>query len=108
MRGAIFWEEWHTNEPLTISRTDYQKLILDYLNDIIPLADPTNGTIQKSCDICFANWIGNDDWDQLLAKIKSHMNSITDNQVKAFYQKFTDWLETQLDWADIIAVEGNL
>jgi len=103
----ITWEEWNVAEPLVIFATDYD-MLLPYFKEVFPLKDPTNGETQKSFDLCCHNWIGRDDWRHIIEHIKSDIVSKENGDEKRFFNQFVDWIESQLSWADIIMVEGNL
>jgi len=107
----ITWDEWHDKKPLTIFLTDYKQLLLEYIHEIYPVKNPKNGEIMNSFDECFDNWIGKDDWKKIIGKIKeklSRNNNRPSKIEKEFYENFIEWIEKELEWADIIVVEGNL
>ncbi len=104
------WEECHSAKPLIIFREDYTKLLLHYLTEIHPTTDPTNNQIIQQFDECFDNWIGKNDWLKIIARINQDIQQ-TDNRLtkleKEFYENMIEWLENNLEWADLIMVEGN-
>src|SRR5215470_3492380 len=105
------WEEWHDKKPLTIYFTDYRKLLLEYISEIYPIKDITNNEIIQSFDECFDNWIGKNDWNKIIEKIKTKINENNKRILKIeneFYKNFIEWIENELEWADIIVAEGNL
>jgi len=105
----ITWEEWHSKRPLTIFATDYDKL-LEFICAIYPIKDPTNNEIAQTFDVCFGNWIGKEDWKKIIEKIKAVLkrnNNRPPKLEKEFYENFIEWVEKELEWADIIVVEGN-
>ncbi|MDR1316562.1 MAG: hypothetical protein LBK13_06780 [Spirochaetales bacterium] len=107
----ITWEEWHGKKPLTVFFTDYRQLLLEYICGIYPIKNITNNKIIDNFDECFDNWIGKDDWKKIMEKIKLKINR-TNNRPqkmeKEFYENFIEWIEKELEWADIIVVDGNL
>ncbi len=107
----ISWEEWHRKKPLTIFSEDYQKLLIDFLKELYPTKDPTNNEVVESFDVCFDNWIGKSDWLKIIKNITQRINKNNNRPTKLekeFYENFIEWVEKELEWADIIVVEGNL
>ena len=107
----ITWEQWHVKIPLYIYRTDYEKLLLDYVTGIFPLTDPTNNEIAETFYPCFDTWIGKDDWNRMLKAMKAGLkrnNNRPSKQEKEFYNNFIEWVERELEWADIIVLDSNL
>lgn len=102
----IRWEEWHPENYLRIYLSDYNKL-LPYFNNVFPLFDPVSGEEQSSFDVCWDNWIGIDDWKVIIKLIKRDMLSIESKDELLFFNTFVQWIENQIQWADIIVVEGN-
>ena len=103
------WEHWHScEESLMVYATDYENLLLRYLKAVFPVIDPTSGEIQESIDLCSYNFIGKDVWETIIENIKNDLRTILDCNEENFYKEFTDWVEQQLTWADIIVVDGNL
>ena len=106
----ITWEEWHSKNPLTVYSTDYSELLLEYICKIYPVKDPTNNEVVEYFDVCFDNWIGKEDWKKIIAEIKVKINRNNNPPAKIekeFYENFIEWIEKELQWADIIVVEGN-
>ena len=101
------WEKWHMAEPLVVYATDYCMLLL-YLRNIFPAIDPTNGKKQDAFDLCFHNFIGIEDWERVVRHIKNDAPSNESEKEKQFFSQFVGWIESQLFWADMIVVEGNL
>jgi predicted HAD superfamily phosphohydrolase len=107
----ISLEELYTQIPLTVFVTDYVELLLEYITGIYPIKDITNDEIVQSFEECFDNWIGKDDWKKIIEKIKVKLNRNNNRpskMEKEFYENFIEWIEKELDWADIIVVKGNL
>lgn len=107
----IRWEEWHSKNQLTVYFTDYRQLLIEYICEIYPIKEPRNNEIIQSFDECFDNWIGKDDWKKILERIKKKVNENNNRPSKIekeFYENFMEWIEKELEWADIIIVEGNL
>jgi hypothetical protein len=106
----ISWEEWHRKIPLTVYSTDYCKLLLEYICSVYPVKDPTNDEVIESFDVCFDNWIGKEDWKKIIVGIKVKINRNNNRPSKTekeFYENFIEWIEKELEWADMIVVEGN-
>lgn len=105
--AAITWEECHSAEPLIVFHTDYTSLLIDHFRIIYPTTDPTDGRLVEAFDECFDNWIGKEDWLKIMAQIKQKAHRFTELE-RAFYANVMEWLEKELEWADLILVEGNL
>ena len=107
----ITWEQWHTKIPLRIFGTDCDKLLQEYVTGIYPLKDPTDNKIIEVFDPCFDNWIGKEDWNKIINKIKDKLQRNNNRPSKSeneFYNNFLEWIEKELEWADIIVVDSNL
>ena len=107
----ITWEKRHEKKELTIFLTDYSQLLLEYICGIYPIKDPTNNETLESFDECFDNWIGKNDWERIIEKIKTKINENNnrpEKMEKEFYENFIEWIEKELEWSDIIVVDGNL
>lgn len=101
------WEDWHKSEPLTVFKSDYQQLLIDYFTDLFPVVDPTTGENQEYFDVCFDHWIGKNDWIRLIEKMKKGIDSLEGKAEIDFYIQFIKWIEKRLEWAEIIVVDGN-
>ena len=96
---------------LIVFRTDYEKLLWDYVTGIYPITDPRTNEIEQSFDPCFDNWIGKEDWNKIIEKIKALLNRNHNRPPrleKEFYYNFIEWIERELQWADIIVIDSNL
>ncbi|MCL2014712.1 MAG: hypothetical protein FWG68_00515 [Defluviitaleaceae bacterium] len=101
---------------LAIFATDYEKLLLDYVEEIYPLRPPyppnsANEQIQMCFDETGENWIGKGDWGKIIAKIREKLrrnNNRPSKLEREFYNNFLEWVERELEWADIIVVDSNL
>lgn len=102
------WEDWnYCANPLVVYSTDYNKLLLPYLNIVFPLVEPITGDIQDCFDVCFDNWIVKENWMKIIDAINRDIDSFPKNE-RIFYSKFCDWILSELKNVDIIVVEGNL
>ena len=93
---------------LTVYWGDYQPLLLKFLKGVYPTTDPTDNEIVECFDECFMNWIGKEDWQRIIERIKGSINTKTPKNELEFYLNFTEWIETNLETNDLIMVEGNL
>ena len=100
-------EEWHSNNYLRVYASDYERL-LPYFKKVFPLINPTNGEVQDFFDECWENWISVGDWEKIIAFMKNDISSIKNNDEILFFNQFISWIEKQIEWADIIVIEGNL
>ena len=107
----ITWEQWHVKIPLYIFVSDYEKLLWEHVTKIYPLKEPINGEIIEAFDPCFDNWIGKDDWNKIIKVIKDKLIKVNNHLPrleKEFYKNFLEWIERELEWADIIVIDSNL
>ena len=101
------WEEWHCYaSPLRIYKQDYEPL-LRYFNQIYPIKDAFDGTLEPVFDVCFYNWIGKSDWFRIMDEIERDLNHVN-NDKKGFLTDFLAWVKKSLEHTSIIVVEGNL
>jgi len=104
-------EQWHAKTPLYIFYADYEKLLKEYVTGIYPIINPTNNTVVEAFDPCFNNWIGKDDWKKIINEIKNKLqrnNNRPSKLEREFYNNFLEWIEKELEWADIIVIDSNL
>lgn len=107
----ITWDEWHSKRSLTVYLTDYNQLLLEYIRGIYPIKNPTNNEMIQEFDECYDNWIGKDDWEKIIEKMKLNMKRNNNRPKKIeieFYENFIEWIEKELECSDIIIVKGNL
>jgi len=101
------WEEWHCYAaPLRIYRQDYA-LLLKYFNSIYPTRDAFDGTEETSFDVCFGNWIGRDDWLNIISAIEQDLEGFPEDK-RTFFTGFLEWVREALSHSPILVVEGNL
>lgn len=101
------WEEWHCySVPLRIYKQDYE-LLVDYFNKVYPIKDAFDGTLEHVFDVCFDNWIDENDWLRIILEIEQDLNCVF-NEKRAFFIGFLEWLKEALKHTSIIVVEGNL
>ncbi len=104
----ISFDYIYKQDCLTVYETDYNKLLLPFINEIFPLIDPTNNEMQENFDVCFDNWIDKDSFYNMIDDIKNEIKKITSKNEIEFYIKFIEWFETKSKSFDLIMVEGNL
>ncbi|MBC1569940.1 hypothetical protein HCJ20_13575 [Listeria sp. FSL L7-1425] len=101
-----FYEETNT-EFLRIHQTDYTKLLVPYLKQLFPLIDPITLELQPELDVCFDNLLSKKDWQKLLDILTFEVLPNAVNKEIPFYESFIFWNKEQLDYYDMIMVEGN-
>jgi hypothetical protein len=100
----IQWEDWNYTEYLFIPKTDYMKLLKDYIEKIFPINDPENNEIEEYFDVSSITWIGKKDWERLIKIIEEHKS--TNTKEIEFYNKFINWIKEQLMSVEVIVVDG--
>lgn len=103
--GTSYDEAYSFLEPLKIYQTDYDRLIIPYLQRIFPIKDPTNQSIQDEFDYFFDNWIAKEDFFRFIALLEER-EPVTPAESQ-FYSIFIGWVQKELSWAEMIMVEGN-
>ncbi len=102
------WEDWHCHLiPLAVGFRDYELLLKEHFAGLYPTRDPIDGTPEATFDPCSPNWLGAEDWQKLIAAVKSELGTVSKKR-RRFYDTFLRWLEAALEHTDIIVVEGNL
>ena len=102
------WEDWNCyHSILSIGWPDCQLLLIPILEQIFPVMDPTNGDEQEEFDSCFSNWIGKADWERWILLVRENLTNLTSEEAE-FLRSILGWLETALNYTDVIVVESNL
>lgn len=102
------WEDWNCYaNPLLVYDTDYNRFLMPYFEQLFPVIDPIDQSIQDRMDVCFGNWIGKQDWIRFMDYIKRDMNTLSQD-IRKFYQELINWIVTALNETEVIVVEGNL
>ena len=86
-------------------------MLKEYVIKIYPIRDPTDNKVVETFDPCFDNWIGKEDWNKIINGIKNKLqgnNKQPPNLEREFYNNFLEWIEKELEWADIIVIDSNL
>lgn len=81
--------------------------LIPILEQIFPVMDPTNGDVQEEFDSCFSNWIGKADWERWILLVRENLTNLTSEEAE-FLRSILGWLETALNYTDVIVVESNL
>ena len=102
------WEDWNCyHSILSIGWPGCQLLLIPILEQIFPVMDPTNGDVQEEFDSCFSNWIGKADWERWILLVRENLTNLTSEEAE-FLRSILGWLETALNYTDVIVVESNL
>lgn len=101
------WKNWHCyRKPLRVYSPDFD-ILVSYFNKAYPIIDASDNTERDSFDVCFDNWIKQDDWIKIIHNIEVDLiNSSKDEQ--EFLNTFIDWIKEVLQHTSVIVVEGNL
>ena len=72
-----------------------------------PIIDTSDNTERDRFDVCFDNWIKQDDWIKIIHNIE--VDLINYSKVEQdFLKTFIDWIKEALQHTSVIVVEGNL
>ena len=52
-------------------------------------------------------WIGKADWDRWILLVRENLTNLTSEEAE-FLRSILGWLETALNYTDVIVVESNL
>ena len=101
------WNDWHCyRKPLRVYSPDFDMLV-SYFNKAYPIIDASDNTERDSFDVCFDNWIKEDDWIKIIRNIE--VNLINFSYVEQeFLKTFIAWIKEALQHTSVIVVEGNL
>ena len=101
------WKDWHCyRKPLRVYSPDFD-ILVSYFNKAYPIKDASDNTERDSFDICFDNWIKQDDWIKIIHNIEVDLINFTKVE-QEFLKIFIDWIMEALQHTSIIVVEGNL
>ncbi|WP_187658818.1 BdrN protein [Veillonella parvula] len=101
------WKDWHCyRNPLRVYSPDFD-ILVSYFNQVYPIIDASDNTESDRFDVCFDNWIKQDDWIKIIHNIEVDLiNSSKEEQ--EFLNTFIDWIKEVLQHTSVIVVEGNL
>ena len=100
-------KNWHYyRDPLRVYSPDFD-ILVSYFNKVYPLIDASDNCERDSFDVCFDNWIKQDDWIKIIHNIE--VDLINYSKVEQdFLKTFIDWIKEALQHTSVIVVEGNL
>lgn len=101
------WKDWHCyREPLRVYSPDFD-ILVSYFNKVYPLIDASDNCERDSFDVCFDNWIKQDDWIKILHNIEVDLINLRKDE-QEFLKIYIAWIKEALQYTSIIVVEGNL
>ena len=100
-------KDWHCyRKPLRVYSPDFD-ILVSYFNKAYPIIDASDNTERDSFDVCFDNWIKQDDWIKIIHNIE--VDLINSSKVEQEFLKiFIAWIKEALQHTSVIVVEGNL
>jgi len=96
---------------MLVFKTDYERLLQEYVTTIYPITDPYDGTIETGFDFTSYNFIAKSDWLRIINKIEEVLQRSSQRPPwceKEFYFNFLAWITRELEWADYIIIDCNL
>ena len=101
------WKDWHCyRKSLRVYSPDFD-ILVSYFNKAYPIIDASDNTERDSFDVCFDNWIKQDDWIKIIRNIE--VDLINSSKVEQEFLKiFIAWIKEALQHTSVIVVEGNL
>ena len=101
------WKDWHCyREPLRVYSPDFD-ILVSYFNKVYPLIDASDNCERDSFDVCFDNWIKQDDWIKIIHNIEVDLINLRKDE-QEFLKIYIAWIKEALQYTSIIVVEGNL
>ncbi len=101
------WKDWHCyRQPLRVYSPDFD-ILVSYFNKEYPIIDASDNTERDSFDVCFDNWIKQDDWIKIIHNIEVDLINFSKEE-KEFLNTFLAWITDALQHTSVIVVEGNL
>ena len=100
-------KDWHYyRDPLRVYSPDFD-ILVSYFNKVYPIIDASDNTERDSFDVCFDNWIKQDDWLTIIRDIERDLANLSIEEQK-FLNAFIAWIQDALQYTSVIVVEGNL
>ena len=101
------WKDWHCyRNPLRVYSPDFD-ILVSYFNKVYPIIDASDNTERDSFDVCFDNWVKEDDWIKIIDHIEADLINYSKVE-QDFLKTFVDWIKEALQYTSVIVVEGNL
>ena len=101
------WKDWHCyRKPLRVYSPDFD-ILVSYFNKAYPIIDASDNTERDRFDVCFDNWIKQNDWMKVIAAIESDFEDFSP-QEQQFLRRFLEWIKIAFQHTTVIVVEGNL
>ena len=89
------WKDWHCyRKPLRV-------------NKVYPIIDASDNLVRESFDVCFDNWIKQDDWVKFINNIEADLINFSKLE-QEFLNTCIAWIKEALQHTSVIVVEGNL
>ena len=102
-------KDWHYyRDPLRVYSPDFD-ILVSYFNKVYPIIDASDNLVRESFDVCFDNWIKQDDWVKFINNIEADLiNFSKDALEQEFLNTCIAWIKEALQHTFVIVVEGNL
>ena len=101
------WKDWHCyRKPLRVYSPDFD-ILVSYFNQVYPIIDASDNTERDRFDVCFDNWIKQDDWIKIIHNIEVDLINFSKEE-QEFLNTFIAWIKEALQHTSVIVVEGNL
>lgn len=100
-------KDWHYyRNPLRFYCPDFD-ILVSYFNQVYPIIDASDNTERDRFDVCFDNWIKQDDWIKIIHNIEVDLINFSKEE-QVFLNTFIAWIKEALQHTSVIVVEGNL
>ena len=100
-------KDWHYyRDPLRIYSPDFD-ILVSYFIKAYPIIDASDNTERDRFDVCFDNWIKQDDWIKIIHNIEVDLINFSKEE-QEFLNTFIAWIKEALQHTSVIVVEGNL
>ena len=101
------WKNWHCyRKPLRVYSPDFD-ILVSYFNKVYPIIDASDNLVRERFDVCFDNWIKQDDWVKFINNIEADLINFSKLE-QEFLNTCIAWIKEALQHTSVIVVEGNL
>lgn len=88
-------KNWHYyRNPLRVYSPDFD-ILVSYFNKVYPLIDASDNCERDSFDVCFDNWIKQDDWIKIIHNIEVDLINLRKDE-QEFLKIYIAWIKEAL------------
>ena len=99
-------KNWHYyRDSLRVYSPDFD-ILFSYFNQVYPIIDASDNTERDRFDVCFDNWIKQNDWMKVIATIESDFEDFS-LQEQQFLRRFLESIKIAFQQIMVMVLEGN-